>query len=100
VPEAVHGGAVRPTPIQDDEVPENHIRRVIGPPNGDLTDVDIAPVEALIHREMVGKDDYLVYAVKCVLEEGDLDKLKTGGFIWVEFISHVVPFRLSVEDGA
>jgi hypothetical protein len=91
---------VRPVPIPDDEVPENHVRRVIGPPDGDLTNVDIAPVEALIHREMVGEDDFLVYGVRCVLEEGDLDKLKTGGFIWVEFISHVVPFRLSVEDGA
>lgn len=67
---------------------------VIAPPDGDLTNSDIAPVEAVIDRaESIGG---IRLSVRCALEPGDLEKLAAGGHVWISFYGHMVPFCVDV----
>jgi hypothetical protein len=86
---------MRPTPIPDEAIWEGARRMVIAPPDGDLTSTDIAPVEALVD---VGQDTGIPrISVRCVLEEGDLDKLKAGGTVWIGFYGgQLIPFCVDV----
>lgn len=69
-------------------------RIVVAPPDGDLTNNDIAPVEALIDRLEDGSPRM---SVRCVLEDGDLAKLATGGHVWISFLApQLIPFALTV----
>ena len=88
---------MRPAPIPDEAIWEGARRMVIAPPDGDLTSTDIAPVEVLIDN---GQDTGIPrISVRCVLEEGDLEKLADGGTVWVTFYgSQLVPFCVDVTD--
>ncbi len=83
---------MRPAPIPDAMVWEGARRVVIAPPDGDLTNPDIAPVEAVVDRS----PGVPVLSVRCVLEDDDLDKLQAGGNVWISFVGHMVPFSVTV----
>ena len=85
---------MRPAPIPAEAVWDGARRVVIAPPGGDLTDPDIAPVEAVVDRpESLGG---IRLSVRCVLEPGDLEKLAAGGHVWVSFYGQMVPFCVDV----
>jgi hypothetical protein len=84
---------MHPAPIPDDAVWEGSHRMVMGPPDGDLTNPDIAPVEVLVDRSSIGG---LRYSTRCVLDPGDLATLQAGGAVWVSFYGAVVPFSVDV----
>ncbi|GEP38869.1 hypothetical protein NPS01_25320 [Nocardioides psychrotolerans] len=86
---------MRPTPIPDAEVWEGATRLVIAAPDGDLTNPDIAPVEALVDRGPSGARNL---SVRCELEDDDLAKLAAGGTIWITFWGGMVPWSASVVD--
>ena|SRR5437868_2756259 len=85
---------MRPAPIPDTEVWPGARRLVVSPPDGDLTNLDIAPVEALADRSP--STGALNLSVRCVLEEGDLEQLQAGGEVWLTFWGHMVPFATTV----
>lgn len=87
---------MRPTPIPDAEVWAGAVRRVLGAPGGDLTDPDIAPVEALFDRSPT--TGAVNISSRVVLEEGDLEKLAAGAPIWVTFWGAMVPWAISVGE--
>lgn len=82
---------MRPTPIPDSEVWPGCTRRVIAPPSGDLTDTDIAPVEALIDQTDQGPR----FLIRCEPEADDLAILLGGGVLWLGFLAdHLHPFQV------
>jgi hypothetical protein len=84
---------MRPTPIPDAEVWEGAVRKVIAPPNGDLTDNTIAPVEALIDQSVIGPR----FSMRCELEGDDLERLQAGAVVWVSMYGeHLHPFSVDV----
>lgn len=85
---------MRPTPIPDNEVWDGAVRRVFAAPDGDLTNPDIAPVETLIDRSPTSGAVNL--SVRCVLEDGELEKLQAGGTIWLTFWGVMVPWSATV----
>lgn len=85
---------MRPTPIPDAEVWAGAVRRVFAAPGGDLTDADVAPVEALVDRSP--KTGVINLSCRCVLEDGDLEKLAAGGVVWVTFWGAMVPWAVAV----
>lgn len=84
---------MRPAPIEDDQIIPGTVRKVIGPPDGDLTG-NIRPVEACMTRLESGA---LTYSVRCILEDDDLEKLARGGAVWITFIGLIPPFDIQVE---
>lgn len=84
---------MRPAPIPDAAVWPGAQRMVIAPPDGDLTNPDIAPVEALVDQASIGRR----LSVRCVLEDGDLEILARGGAVWVSFYGVMVPFSVDVK---
>lgn len=86
---------MRPAPIPDDAIWEGARRMVIAPPDGDLTSTHIAPVEVLLD---VAQDSRMPrISARCVLEPGDLDKLRDGGTVWVSFYgTQLMPFSVDV----
>jgi hypothetical protein len=86
---------VRPGPIPDDAIWPGARRIVVGPPDGDLTNTDISPVEVLVD---VGPDTGMPrISSRCVLEAGDLEKLNEGGVVWVSFYGQTLrPFSVEV----
>jgi hypothetical protein len=84
-----------PTPIPDDEVMEDHLRVVIGPPEGtDLTNVDIRPIEALF---TVDPHYGTGYRTRWVPTEREIERLKNGEPIWVtQWAKAMVPFNVSM----
>lgn len=88
---------MRPAAIPDNAVWPGARRVVVGPPDGDLTSTDIAPVEALVD---VGQDTGIPrISVRCILEDGDLEKFADGGTVWVTFYGgQLVPFCVDVID--
>lgn len=86
---------MRPAPIPDEAIWEGARRVVFTAPDGDLTNPDIAPVEVL--TDQVGDTGQCRVNVRCVLEEGDLDKLAAGGTVWLSIHGHHLhPFSLDV----
>ena len=85
---------MRAVPIPDEAMWPGSRRIVMAPPDGDLTNPDIRPVEMLVDlAESIGG---LRYSTRCVLEPGDLAKLQAGGHVWVSFYGAVVPFSVDV----
>jgi len=87
---------VRPASIPDDEILPGSKRVVIGPPPGhDLTG-DIRAVEVCVRRvESLG--GVPVISARCVLEPGDLEKLRAGASVWVHFYGgQLLPFDVHV----
>lgn len=87
---------MRPTPIPDAEVWEGAERKVFAAPNGDLTDDQIRPVEALVDRSPTTGG--LTMSARCELDPGDLEKLLAGGTVWVTFWGAMVPWAVTVVD--
>lgn len=87
---------MRPTPIPDAEIWAGGERQVIAPPGGDLTDPNVRPVEALVDRSP--DTGGLNLSVRCVLEDGDLEKLQAGGTIWITFWGAMVPWAATVME--
>jgi hypothetical protein len=87
---------MRATPIPDHEIWPGAERRVFAAPDGDLTNPDIAPCEALI--DLSPRTGAVNISVRCVLEAGDLEKLQAGGVVWLTFWNAMVPWALSVAD--
>jgi len=85
---------MHPAPIPDDVAATRVGRRiVVGPPRGTmLTETSISPVEAIVEQLPSGK----ALTVRCVLDEGDLERLREGGAVWVTFLNHMVPFDIAV----
>ena len=81
---------MRPAPIPDQVSPGTR-RVVMAAPNGDLTDDNIRPVEALVTEEA----DARWYTVMLVLESGDLELLEAGHPIWLSFAGGVPVFAVS-----
>lgn len=88
---------MRPAPIPTEAVWPGGRRVVIAPPDGDLTSTVIAPVEAVVDQ---GQDTGIPrISVRCVLEDGDLEKLADGGTVWIAFYGgQLVPFCVDVVD--
>jgi hypothetical protein len=85
---------MRPAPIPAEAVWPGARRVVLSPPSGDLTDPNIAPLEVVVDSpESLGG---VRFNARCVLEEGDLEKLAAGGHVWVSFYGGVVPFCVDV----
>lgn len=86
---------MRPAPIPDDAIWEGARRMVIAPPDGDMTNTSIAPVEVLLDRAQDTSIPRI--SARCVLEEGDLEKLQAGGTVWVSFYGNqLMPFSVDV----
>lgn len=87
---------MRPTPIPENEVWEGAVRRVIAAPDGDLTNPDIAPVEAVVDRSP--STGALNLSVRCELDDGDLEKPAAGGTVWITFWGAMVPWAATVVE--
>lgn len=85
---------MRPVPIPDEAIWAGARRIVVAPPDGDLTNPVIAPVEALADLAL---DDTPCLSVRCVPEAGDIEALQAGGFVWLTFYGGLMPpFALTV----
>lgn len=81
---------MRPAPIPNDVArDEPGERMVIGPPYNNL-DFPVSPIEAM----RLDAGDHFEFAVRCILEPGDLETLQADGAVWVTFWGHVVPFTV------
>lgn len=83
---------MRPVPI-DTEIARQlpGTRTVIGPPGNQLEST-IAPVEAMVEQLPAGR----AFTVRCVLEEGDLERLAAGECVHITMLGHIVPFSVGV----
>lgn len=86
---------MRPVPIPDECVPEGAERRVLAAPDGDLTDDNIRPAEALL---IFNDSGVPFYQFRIVLEGDDLQKLQAGQPIWLTLVGAVPPFALEVSE--
>lgn len=84
-----------PMVIEDNEVWEGARHRIISPPDGDLDNEKIGPVDAVI--DLV--DGTPRFNMKLRFEEGELERLQNGGHIWVSMWGHVVPWCAQVVGG-
>jgi hypothetical protein len=92
---------MRPTPVPDDLLWEGSTRIVVAAPGGDLTDPDIAPVEAI--AEVVSgvpglPDGTAALSIRLTPEEGDLAKLEAGGCLLLTVYGRLPVFTLTVLD--
>lgn len=85
---------MRPAPIPEEAVWEGGRRLVFAAPDGDLTNPDIAPVEAIVDRSDTTGNVRI--SVRCQLEDGDLVKLAQGGYVWVSFYGGIPVFSVDV----
>lgn len=84
---------MRPIPIPDQMVPSWGKREVISPPDGDLLNEDIAPVEAIVSVD--SEQGMVMYTLLIQIEEGDMDSLEaTGGRFLLTMGGAIVPFSL------
>lgn len=86
---------MRPTAIPDAEIMQGHTRVVMGPPRGNDLTGEIRAVEMLAAPADEGG---WVYRARCVLEDGDLERLAAGEPFWLSFWGHVVPFDIAMTD--
>lgn len=86
---------MRPVPIEA-EIAElmPGQRAVIGPPlRHNFLETSLPPVEAMV--ETVGHSR--AYSMRCVLEDGDLEKLAAGGAVWITILGQQLsPFAVTV----
>lgn len=86
---------MRPIPIPDgmaESFTQPAVRRVILPPDGDITNPDIAPLEAIYQ---VTKEGFQIHAL-IKIDEADFETLKaTDGRFWLTFWTpQIYPFSL------
>lgn len=91
-----------PVPIPDDAIPEGCKRFVVSPPDGDLTNDQIRPVEAVAGIV----NGHVTMAMLVAFEPGDLDrlrKLEEDGYqpaVWLTMLTHQIPaFAVEIADG-
>lgn len=83
---------MRPVPIPGNLIWEGATRRIIGPPDGDFLNPHIVPVEALMDEDGI--------AIRMVLEDDDIEKLKTHPYFWMHLSVNQLPvFWMHVETG-
>lgn len=94
---------MRPIPIPDNAIPDGCKRFVIAPPDGDLTNPQVAPVEAVAGVV----DGQVTMAMLVALEDGDIDRLialRDGGYqpaLWLTMLTNQIPaFAVEIADGA
>lgn len=87
---------MRPAAIPDSEIWAGARRIVMAPPDGDLTNDEIRPLEMLAEV----RDGVPIYSARCVVEPGDLETLQAGGAVWLSFYGGVAPFCLTVAEAA
>lgn len=78
---------MRPTIIPEQLIPPGHRRIIVSPPGGDLTNPDIAPVEALVAPLAAGR----LFQMRLTLEDGDIQQLLRGGHIWLSMMTDQLP---------
>jgi hypothetical protein len=84
---------MRPVPIPDTAIPEGARRIVVAAPDGDLTNPDIAPVEAIVRME----DGVRWYSVLLVPEGDDYANLRNGHPITLSFAGGIPVFQVDVH---
>lgn len=84
---------MRPTPIPDDEVWVGAVRKVIGPPGGDLFG-NVNPVEVLLERTPYG----VAHHLRILLEPKDVERIKAGeNVFWLSwYADHLHPFNVQM----
>lgn len=85
---------MRPVPIPSEAVWDGARRVVMGAPNGDLTDDQIRPVEAI--EDTSPSTNLRVLTVLCALEPGDLDRLAGGAHVAISFYGGMLPFSVDL----
>jgi hypothetical protein len=89
---------MQPVPIPAELVPENCVRKVFGPPDGDPTG-DIRAVEAVVGVVEEDGVQSVRIAMLIELDEGDLERLADCGGFWLTMMAnHLHPFSLSIAD--
>lgn len=84
---------MRPVPIPDELVWPGGRHRVIAPPDGDLTNPDIAPVDTIV-------DDHGIH-LRLMLDDGDLEKLERNPHVWLTMHTNQLPvFAIGLEADA
>lgn len=86
---------MRPVPIPAETVWEGGVRRVFAAPDGDLTNPDIGPVDVIVDAGLGG---VARVNVLLQLEDGDLERLQSGGAVWLSMLGGLMPFALTVVD--
>jgi hypothetical protein len=86
---------MRVAPIPDAEVWAGAQRIVMAPPDNDPTG-EIRACE-MVAEIVLG---HPAYSARCVLEDGDLEKLQAGGNVWITFYGGVMPFSVNVAPAA
>lgn len=84
---------MRPTPIEESDVPTGAVRLVVGPPPS--MEDEVGPVEVVAGR---GDDGVGYYAVRMVLEEPDVVQAALGARVfWLTFLGdHMHPFSVNM----
>lgn len=87
---------MRPIPIPDALVPDWGTRHVIAPPDGDLLNDEIRPVEAIV-APLFGDDGEPIpgstcYSVLIQIEDGDWEAVEATRQFLITFEGSVVPF--------
>lgn len=90
---------MRPTVVPDGALWPGSQRIVVAAPNGDLTDPEVAPVEAVVDMTDMDGGQVVRLSVRCALEPGDLEKLAAGGHVWLSFLGRLPVFSVTVTDG-
>jgi len=88
---------MRLTTIPDDALWPGSERHVLMPPGGTL-DSEVAPAEMLVDEVTVDGVSAPRFLARFVLEDGDLEKLREGGTVWLSLYGMVVPFDINVLD--
>ena len=93
---------MRPIPIPDDLIPEGGKRFVISAPDGDLTNDQIRPVEAVAAID----DQGVRLSMLVALEPGDLERLAlmhrdvgVSGVWLTMWTNQLPPFAVEIADG-
>lgn len=91
---------MRPVPIPDALVPPGCVRKVIGPPDGDLTSTDCGTVEVAAGLVPFGDAHVVGQAILIALEPGDLERLADCEGIWLTLYTAQLPmFAIEPADG-
>lgn len=85
-----------PTTIPDALVKPGTVRKVIAAPNGDLTDDNIRPVEAIVSRDEA--TDLAAISVRLELEPGEIERLTAGQPVWLTMLGGLAPFYVEVGE--
>ena len=80
--------------IPDREILEGAVRIVMAPPDGDLTNTDIAATEMVVVAGPRGPE----YSARMVLTDAERAAVAAGAPVWLTFLGLVVPFAARVDE--